>query len=429
MQNGALFELRGHDTVGSEQSNNGGLAPQPSQPGQMDALTQQFAGMTVSGQQTAPPQQQPPLHQSPPLQQQQQPVAQTAYYVSSPPPPMAGGVPGTYVIAQPGAPQPMTTSPGNSRSSATSRRQSDKSLFVSGLHPACEFTHLHERFQQYGKIISCRVLRDAKTGHSRCIGYVNFANAPDAGRALAEENGRPGPQGGGALSIRYAEDDPAFVPEETRKLFIRYVPLSSTTEHVRQAFSQFGNVTECSVMPDISSAAKAEAEPWSMAYVTFATAEEATLACAKSHRSFLLGERHELAVKPAETLATRAQRQRKHDGSASSRGGSLMGSASAAASASYGYGSGSSPHGMAAAPMQMQMAPPQQQQPQMAPQIVVPPGYQLAYLPGANGALTPVLIPTQQQQAPQPQQQQVAYGGVPQQMQAGQPMYTMGPQS
>ena len=361
--------------------------------GGADVLAQQLGQMSL-----APPGQTVPLQQALPHQQQ-------GFFVN----PSAAPQGGFYVGQQQQQQQQQMlagmqqgTSPGNSRSSATGRRQSDKSLFVSGLHPNCEFTHLHERFQLYGKLISCRVLRDAKTGNSRCIGYVNFAHGADAARAVAEENGKAGPQGGGAMSIRYAEDDPAFTPEETKKLFVRYVPMNATTEQVRVAYSKFGTVTECSVMPDISSAAKAEAEPWSMAYVTFSSAEEATLACAKSHRSFLLGDRHELAVKPAESLATRAQRQRKHDGSASSRGGSI----SAHNSTTGGMG-GFGGSGSASQPMQQGMAgpPPVQQHQHVPQQIVVPPGYQLAYLPGAHGAMTPVLIPVQQQQ-PQPQQQQ-----------------------
>jgi hypothetical protein len=305
--------------------------------------------------------------------------------------------------------------------SSGSRRQSDKSLFISGLHPDCEFTHLHERFQAYGKVISCRVLRDARSGLSRCIGYVNFALAGDAANAIASQNGQPGPCGGGPLTIRYAEDDPAFIPEETRKLFIRYVPLDCTTERIREAFSVFGLVTECTVMPDMSSAARGDPEPWNMAYVTYNTAEEATNACARTNRSFLLGPRHQLSVKPAETLATRTQRQRKRD----------SGSSTFASSAgSHMSASGSATQGMYGAPPMMQAntgaAP-------VGMQIAVPPGYQLAYLPGAGGALTPVLIPLHTQAAQpaafappppphyqQPQPQYMQYGEMPQQQTAQQ---------
>jgi hypothetical protein len=290
-----------------------------------------------------------------------------------------------------------------SGSGVPSRNPSDKSLFVSGLHPDCEFTHIHERFQKYGKIFSCRVLRDAKSGNSRCIGYINYAYAPDAARAIANENGQPGPQGGGPMTIRYAEDDPAFVPEETKKIFIRYVPLNMPTDKVREVYSQYGTVTECTVMPDMSSAAKAEGEPWNMAYVTFTSAEEATYACARTNRSFALGDRHALLVKPAETLATRAQRQRKHDGGSGS--GHFVGGSRSGHEMSSSSGAG------VMQPMGFQTA-------AGAGGFQAPAGYQIAYLPQPNGQLIPVLMPMAQQQPVmlmQPAQQMV----MPMSMMAG----------
>lgn len=196
--------------------------------------------------------------------------------------------------------------------------ESGKALFLAGLSESCEFTDLHEAFEPFGKVVLCRVLKDAKTGKSRRVGYVNFERAEDAMKAMASLQGRPGP-GGAPFEIKIAAQDPTFKPQETKKVFVRYVPVNVTVEEVREAFSQFGEIEDCVVLRDLSRTARREPGPWNMAYVTYRQTKDAIIAVAKAAGMIrFCGQ--ELTVKPAvseETLRLRSkfrqqQQQQQH---------------------------------------------------------------------------------------------------------------------
>ncbi|KAH9601568.1 Polyadenylate-binding protein/Hyperplastic disc protein [Trypanosoma melophagium] len=62
-------------------------------------------------------------------------------------------------------------------------------LYVRNFDPDFTEKNLHELFQEYGDIRSCRVMTDAN-GNSRGFGFVSFENADQANAALREMNGR-----------------------------------------------------------------------------------------------------------------------------------------------------------------------------------------------------------------------------------------------
>jgi RNA recognition motif-containing protein len=184
-----------------------------------------------------------------------------------------------------------------------------KSLFLSGLRPDVDFTDLAQAFEAFGSIISCRVLRDAKSGESRCIGYVNFTTDEAAQKAIQAMDGAPGPKGGGPLRIKLADNDPSFVPEASNKIFVRFIPTTVSVDDVKRVFGQYGTIIEAVVSRDTSRAAKKEAEPWHMAYISFATPEQAVEAVAATDRRPSPLGPHHLVVKPAENPTTRQVRQ------------------------------------------------------------------------------------------------------------------------
>ena len=193
-----------------------------------------------------------------------------------------------------------------------------KSLFISGLHPDVDFADLEAHFRDYGPILTCRVLRDARTGNSRCIGYVNFTACEAAAAALAATNGRPGPKGGRNLEVKLADFDPSFIPEPVNKIFVRFIPLTTTAQDIRQLFSAFGTVTDVVVSRDNSRAARKIKEMWNQAYVTFATPNEASAAVSATDRKVSSLGQHPLVVKPAENPTTRYIRQRWRQAAAAS---------------------------------------------------------------------------------------------------------------
>jgi RNA recognition motif-containing protein len=183
-----------------------------------------------------------------------------------------------------------------------------KALFLAGLSETCEFTDLHQYFEPYGRVVLCRVLKDAKTGRSRRVGYVNYDNHADAFRAMHALQGKPGP-GGAPFDIKIAAQDPTFKPVETKKVFVRYIPMHVGLGQVRDAFAQFGEIEDCVVLRDLSRTARREPGPWNMAYVTYCHTKDAIVAIAKAQSIVRFGDQ-DLTIKPAvseETLRLRSK--------------------------------------------------------------------------------------------------------------------------
>ncbi|MCA9667481.1 MAG: RNA-binding protein [Myxococcales bacterium] len=64
-----------------------------------------------------------------------------------------------------------------------------KKLFVGGLAWATDSEGLRSAFSAYGEVTDAAVITDRDTGRSRGFGFVTFANAEQAQRALDEMNG------------------------------------------------------------------------------------------------------------------------------------------------------------------------------------------------------------------------------------------------
>lgn len=57
-------------------------------------------------------------------------------------------------------------------------------LFVGSLPWAVDDKVLQETFEQYGTVVSAKVIKDRETGRSRGFGFVEMENATDAENAI-----------------------------------------------------------------------------------------------------------------------------------------------------------------------------------------------------------------------------------------------------
>ena len=64
-----------------------------------------------------------------------------------------------------------------------------KKLFVGGLSWNTTEESLRQAFGRFGTLVEAKIVMDADSGRSRGFGFVSFANAEDAERALEEMNG------------------------------------------------------------------------------------------------------------------------------------------------------------------------------------------------------------------------------------------------
>ncbi|CBZ23888.1 putative RNA binding protein [Leishmania mexicana MHOM/GT/2001/U1103] len=143
---------------------------------------------------------------------------------------------------------------------------SDRNIFVSKLPPTFKDADLQELFQNFGPVVSAKVMLNVKTGVSKETGFVQFTNYKDALRARAFFRLRvPSSSTTPAMPevvTQWAQNkhDGGLYGErcqQVRKLFIRNVPGHITQADMRGFVSQFGSVGDVSVHSDTYDAAPA----------------------------------------------------------------------------------------------------------------------------------------------------------------------------
>ncbi len=70
-----------------------------------------------------------------------------------------------------------------------SERDMSKKLFVGSLAWAVDDHGLRAAFERFGEVTDAKVITERDTGRSRGFGFVTFADAADADRAMEEMNG------------------------------------------------------------------------------------------------------------------------------------------------------------------------------------------------------------------------------------------------
>lgn len=64
----------------------------------------------------------------------------------------------------------------------------NKKIFVGGLDPSIDNDELREFFEKIGVVKEATVLKDIKTGVSRCFGFVTFEKEEDTMKCIKENN-------------------------------------------------------------------------------------------------------------------------------------------------------------------------------------------------------------------------------------------------
>ncbi|AIO00094.1 RNA binding protein, putative [Leishmania panamensis] len=136
---------------------------------------------------------------------------------------------------------------------------SDRNIFVSKLPPTFKDVDLQEMFQNFGRVVSAKVMLNVKTGTSKETGFVQFTSYKDALRARAFFRLRlaslPTTPGMPAVVTQWAQNkhDGGLYGErcqQVHKLFIRNVPSSITQADMKAFVSRFGTVSVVSVHND-----------------------------------------------------------------------------------------------------------------------------------------------------------------------------------
>ena len=152
------------------------------------------------------------------------------------------------------------------------RKQGKGNIYIKNLADEIETRDLHETFEIFGSIISCRVVVDKETGKSRGFGFVHFEEEAAALKAIEKVNGN------------VILDKTVYVGlfkrnserEETKQwtnLYVRGIPTHWDGERLKSVFSSFGEIASGLVVVD-----EATQKSKGFGYIDFAEHEPAKAA-------------------------------------------------------------------------------------------------------------------------------------------------------
>lgn len=140
-------------------------------------------------------------------------------------------------------------------------KSGEGNLYVRGLDVYIEVSQLHELFQTYGEVISCKMPTNAD-GTNKGFAYVQFRNPADADKAKQELNdavingkkitvepykAKPAP----SRADKSSSKAPTPTDDIFTNIFIRNLPNSIKNEtDLRNLFSEFGVVISTKMLPD-----------------------------------------------------------------------------------------------------------------------------------------------------------------------------------
>ncbi|KAK7410053.1 hypothetical protein VNO78_00533 [Psophocarpus tetragonolobus] len=170
-------------------------------------------------------------------------------------------------------------------------------VYVKNLLESTTDADLKKIFGEYGAITSAVVMRDVN-GKSKCFGFVNFANADDAAKAVEALNGKKfdGKEWYVGKAQKKSERElelkgrneqsskEAIDKYQGTNLYIKNLGDSVGDEELRELFSEFGAITSCKVMRDPNGISRGSG------FVAFSTSEGATRALTQMNGKMVAGK-------------------------------------------------------------------------------------------------------------------------------------------
>lgn len=150
------------------------------------------------------------------------------------------------------------------------RKSGVGNIFIKNLDKSIDHKALYDTFSAFGNILSCKVVTD-ESGSSKGYGFVHFETKEAADKAVAKVNGM-------MLNGKKVYVGP-FLPRKERlkdqdmsnftNVYVKNLDTSVTVDQLREAFAQYGNITNIAIMSDENGRSKG------FGFVNFETPEAA----------------------------------------------------------------------------------------------------------------------------------------------------------
>ncbi|KAF7505443.1 Protein phosphatase PP2A regulatory subunit B [Endocarpon pusillum] len=130
------------------------------------------------------------------------------------------------------------------------RKTGQGNVFIKNLDPAIDNKALHDTFNQFGNILSCKVAQD-EFGNSRGYGFIHFETGDSASRAIQGVNGMLLCDKKVFVGHHIAKKDRQSKYEEMKanftNLYVKNIDAEVTDDEFTQLFEKFGDVTSAAI--------------------------------------------------------------------------------------------------------------------------------------------------------------------------------------
>eukprot|EP00271_Cylindrocystis_brebissonii_P011619 TRINITY_DN29496_c0_g1_i1.p1 TRINITY_DN29496_c0_g1~~TRINITY_DN29496_c0_g1_i1.p1 ORF type:complete len:779 (+),score=217.99 TRINITY_DN29496_c0_g1_i1:291-2627(+) len=132
----------------------------------------------------------------------------------------------------------------------SARRSGVGNIFIKNLDETIDHKALHDTFQQFGNILSCKVAM--LDGQSRGFGFVHFETEEAANLAIEKVNGMlmEGKKVFVGKFLKKSERDPDQTQHRFTNIFVKNLDLEVTEETLQEKFGEVGKITNLVIMRD-----------------------------------------------------------------------------------------------------------------------------------------------------------------------------------
>ncbi|KAL1935826.1 hypothetical protein VTP01DRAFT_4966 [Rhizomucor pusillus] len=188
----------------------------------------------------------------------------------------------------------------------TLRKTGAGNIFIKNLDPSIDNKGLHGVFEQFGKVLSCKISLDEQ-GRSMGYGFVQFDSSEAANRAIENINGMLLNGRKAYVTHHIPKKERQVQIEEQRShftnVYVKNLPLDVNDDELRTMFGKYGPITSATVAKDEDNL------PKGFGFVNFQNHEDARRAVEEMHDTDYFGKK--LYVSRAQKKTEREQELRK----------------------------------------------------------------------------------------------------------------------